>query len=278
MFDEQGRLVVSYSSLMAFKNCPKSYEIEYEWNRESNHDKVAIKKGSLFHRYMEQAACRWEGYPFTDDPGGEMFNIAADYLERNGIPENRHSVEVPYFHEVLSGVVFRITPDLVYWKKPGVLMCRDWKTFAKAPSIDIHINDQARFYIVMLEMIYPEIECEFEFTYVRSERIGVLRGKKPAWTTQDSYFTIPYTLSPQQKEQTKLDLIMSLQALVTARQRKSYYRTGRAGFGFGACKGCIQRPLCAKEWEHGYVTEDDLEQLSKPKEFIVSNEIVAEEE
>jgi hypothetical protein len=264
MINAEGKLVISYSALAAFKNCPKSYEIEYEWMRESKHDNEAVKKGSMFHRYMEQAHKQTILEPLPEDVGCLMYNIAVDYLQNRGLPDNIIAVEESLYWEVLPKVLFRVTPDMIY-NKNGGMICRDWKTFGKKPCMDIHISDQARFYIIALEALY-KVDCEFEFVYVRSERVGIPRPRSPAWTTQDSYFTVPYSLSPLQKERTKQDLIESLNFLMLAKGIGAYYRTGRMGWGVGACTGCFQRPLCNEEWEHGFVSPERLEALSSTRE------------
>jgi len=267
MINTEGKLVISYSALAAFKNCPKSYEIEYEWMRESKHDNEAVKKGSMFHRYMEQAYKQTILEPLPEDMGCLMYNIALDYLQNRGLPHNIIAVEESLYWEVLPNVLFRVTPDMIYNKNGGII-CRDWKTFGKKPCLDIHISDQARFYIVAIEALYQTF-AEFEFTYVRSERVGVPRPRSPAWTMQDSYFTVPYSLSPLQKERTKQDLIESILSLLQTRAKNSWYRTGRTGWGVGACTGCFQRPLCNEEWEHGFVSPERLEALSTQRENLM---------
>jgi len=267
MINSEGKLVISYSALAAFKNCPKSYEIEYEWMRESKHDNEAVKKGSMFHRYMEQAYKQILLEPLPEDVGCLMYNIAFDYLQNRGLPDNIIAVEESLYWEILPNVLFRVTPDMIY-KKNGGIICRDWKTFGKKPCLDIHISDQARFYIVAIEAVYQTF-AEFEFTYVRSERVGVPRPRSPAWTMQDSYFTVPYSLSPLQKERTIFDLVESIQSLLKTKELGSYYRTGRMGWGIGACTGCFQRPLCNEEWEHGFVSPERLEALSTQRENLM---------
>ena len=269
MINTEGKLVISYSSLTAFKNCPKSYEIEYEWlqGRESKHDNEAVKKGSMFHRYMEQAYKQILLEPLPEDVGCLMYNIAFDYLQNRGLPDNIMAVEQSFYWEILPNVLFRVTPDMIYNKNGGII-CRDWKTFGKKPCMDIHISDQARFYIVALEALY-QMEAEFEFVYVRSERVGVPRPRSPAWTTQDSYFTVPYSLSPLQKERTIQDLTESIMSLLQTKVTNSWYRTGRTGWGVGACTGCFQRPLCNEEWEHGFVSPERLEALSTQRENLM---------
>jgi hypothetical protein len=266
------KLVISYSALAAFKNCPKSYEIEYDWKRQSNHENQAIKRGSTFHSYMEQASKGLDLDPVDSDSNNEMFDIALDYLRYRGVPSNIKHVEESFYYEILPEVDFRITPDLVYEKDSTTLICRDWKTFGKSPSVDIHISDQARFYIIVLEALNPGYTVEFEFEYIRSARIGVPRPRSPAWTAQDSYFTVPYSLSPMQKAGTWRDLEEGIMSLVDAKARKVWYRTGRMGFGMGTCTGCLQRPLCNEEWEHGFVSQERLESLSTQKEFPVREE------
>lgn len=267
MINSEGKLVISYSALAAFKNCPKSYEIEYEWMRESKHDNEAVKKGSMFHRYMEQAYKQILLEPLPEDVGCLMYNIALDYLQNRGLPHNIIAVEESLYWEILPNVLFRVTPDMIYNKNGGII-CRDWKTFGKKPCLDIHISDQARFYIVAIEAVYQTF-AEFEFTYVRSERVGVPRPRSPAWTMQDSYFTVPYSLSPLQKERTIFDLVESIQSLLKTKELGSYYRTGRMGWGIGACTGCFQRPLCNEEWEHGFVSPERLEALSTQRENLM---------
>jgi hypothetical protein len=267
MINSEGKLVISYSALAAFKNCPKSYEIEYEWMRESKHDNEAVKKGSMFHRYMEQAYKTVRLEPLPEDVGCLMYNIALDYLQDRGLPDYIIAVEESLYWEILPNVLFRVTPDMIYNKNGGII-CRDWKTFGKKPCLDIHISDQARFYIVAIEAVYQTF-AEFEFTYVRSERVGVPRPRSPAWTMQDSYFTVPYSLSPLQKERTIFDLVESIQSLLKTKELGSYYRTGRMGWGIGACTGCFQRPLCSEEWEHGFVSPERLEALSTQRENLM---------
>ena len=268
MINTEGKLVISYSALAAFKNCPKSYEIEYEWMRESKHDNEAVKKGSMFHRYMEEAVKNHRFDIFPEDEEAKMWHIAADYLNSRGLPDNIIAVEESLYWEILPNVLFRVTPDMIYNKNGGII-CRDWKTFGKKPCMDIHISDQARFYIITLEALY-KVDCEFEFVYVRSERTGIPRPRSPAWTTQDSYFTVPYSLSPLQKERTKQDLIESLEALMLVKGIGAYYRTGRMGWGVAACTGCFQRPLCNEEWEHGFVSPERLEALSTQRENLMT--------
>jgi hypothetical protein len=267
MKDLDGKLVISYSSLAAFKNCPKSYEIEYEWMRESKHTNEAVKKGSLFHRYMEALVKYGKVDYIPEDEDAKMFHIAMTYLSNRGLPADIMATEESLYWEVIPGVLFRVTPDLLYHKNGGIV-CRDWKTFGKKPCIDIHISDQARFYIIAIEALYG-VPAEFEFVYVRSERVGVPRPRSPAWTTQDSYFTVPYTLSPLQKERTKQDLVESIRTLLDARHLNQYYRTGRMGWGVAACTGCFQRPLCNEEWEHGFVSPERLEALSTQRENLM---------
>jgi hypothetical protein len=267
MMNTEGKLVISYSALAAFKNCPKSYEIEYEWMRESKHDNEAVKKGSMFHRYMEDMVKGTFGAIYPEDESAKMYHIAIDYFENKGLPENIMATEESLYWEIIPEVLFRVTPDLLY-RRNGSIICRDWKTFGKKPCMDIHISDQARFYIVTLEALY-QMPAEFEFVYVRSERVGVPRPRSPAWTTQDSYFTVPYSLGPLQKERTIFDLVESIQSLIKTKELGSYYRTGRMGWGIGACTGCFQRPLCNEEWEHGFVSPERLEALSTQRENLM---------
>jgi len=270
MIDTEGKIVISYSALAAFKNCPKSYEIEYEWMRESRHSNEAVKKGSLFHKYMEQIVKNNSLGIFPEDEDAKMYHIAVDYLSARGLPADIIAAEESLYWEVIPGVIFRVTPDLLY-RKDGTIVCRDWKTFGKKPTLDIHISDQARFYIIALEALY-KVEAEFEFVYVRSERIGVPRPRSPAWTSQDSYFTVPYSLSPLQKQRTKIDLVESIRSLLDARHLDQFYRTGRTGYGVAGCSGCFQRPLCSEEWEHGFVSPERLEALSTQRENLIRNE------
>jgi len=109
MINTEGKLVISYSALAAFKNCPKSYEIEYEWMRESKHDNEAVKKGSMFHRYMEQAYKQILLEPLPEDVGCLMYNIAFDYLQNRGLPDNIMAVEQSFYWEILPNVLFRVT-------------------------------------------------------------------------------------------------------------------------------------------------------------------------
>lgn len=265
-------LIVSYSALAAFKNCPKSYEIEYDWMRQSNHDNQAIKKGSIFHKYMEQHA---KGKDMTSEGDGDnkLKYIAQDYIERKGFPESIVHCEESLYFEIVPGVEFRITPDLVY-EKPGMrLVCRDWKTFSQKPSLEVHISDQARFYIVVLEALHPGYSVDFEFEYIRSERVGIARPRSPAWTPQDSYFNVPYSLSPTQKEGTWRDLKETISCLLDTKKRNTWYRTGRTGYGIGSCLGCLQRPLCEEEWEHGFVSQERLEALSTQRESLKMEDV-----
>jgi hypothetical protein len=270
MKDLDGKLIISYSALAAFKNCPKSYEIEYEWMRESKHANEAVKKGSMFHRYMEEAVKNHRFDIFPEDEEAKMWHIAADYLNSRGLPDNIMATEESLYWEVMPDVVFRVTPDLLY-RKDNTIICRDWKTFGKRPSLDIHISDQARFYIITLEALY-NMPVEFEFVYVRSERIGIPRPRSPAWNQQDSYFTVPYSLSTLQKQRTKIDLVESIMSLLKTKNRGSYYRTGRTGYGMASCTGCFQRPLCSEEWEHGFVSPERLEALSTQRESLLKAE------
>jgi hypothetical protein len=269
MKDLDGKLIISYSALAAFKNCPKSYEIEYEWMRESKHANEAVKKGSLFHRYMELIVKNPEVMPaiLPEDEGGKMWHIAVDYIYARGLPSDIMATEESLYWEVMPDVVFRVTPDLLY-RKDNTIICRDWKTFGKRPSLDIHISDQARFYIITLEALY-NMPVEFEFVYVRSERIGIPRPRSPAWNQQDSYFTVPYSLSALQKQRTKIDLVESIRSLLEARRLNQWYRTGRTGYGMASCTGCFQRPLCSEEWEHGFVSPERLEALSTQRESLL---------
>jgi hypothetical protein len=272
-------IVFSSSAIAAFKRCPKSYQLGYEYNLEPVVTKQYVEDGSNFHRLVAGAA---KGEIQYNDESN-MWAVFYEYVShvRLPAPDKVLMVEDPLytlltergFNEGHEEVYIRTTFDLVYEREDGTIVARDYKTFEKSPTLDLDLDFQGRVYIAALMRKYPGREVEFEYEYVRRVTPGT-KNSKGYWTAEDCYLRFPLVISKREAEEVWKETQWVAEAMLAARESKRFWRTDLKGSSPFTCGSCFFKDLCKAELEHGELTEQDLailapnrrEPITLPKE------------
>lgn len=279
-------IVFSSSAIAAFKRCPKSYQLGYEYNLEPVVTKQYVEDGSNFHRLVAGAA---KGETQHND-GSDMWNVAVEYMRnvRLPAPDKVLMVEEPLYTELRADVVnaeghelghqiryvyIRTTFDLVYEREDGTIVARDYKTFEKSPTLDLDLDFQGRIYIAALMRKYPNTPVEFEYEYVRRVTPGT-KNSKGYWTPEDCYLRFPLIISRREADEIWKETQWVAEAMLAARESSRFWRTDLKGSSPFTCGSCFFKDLCKAELEHGELSEQDLailapnrrEPITLPKE------------
>ena len=261
--------VLSSSAIAAYKRCPKSYELGYVMGLEPfGTSTTALEQGSEVHRMLAEATC---GAFVLDGVG--MGEVVDTYLAVNHLPNKILHVEEPVYTEILPGVYIRTTFDLVYEREDGVIVGRDYKTFDRAPSLDIDLDFQGRIYIAALMRKYPGRDVEFEYEYIRRVPPGT-KNSKGVWSNEECYLNIPLVISKQEAEQLWTETQWVVEKMLADEERHQFARHDLK-VGPHSCGSCFFRDLCKAELQHGGLDETDLailaptrrEPLELPKEL-----------
>lgn len=251
-------LVLSMSAIQSYKRCPKSYELSYE----KLYDAATTKKdivelGTSFHTYM--ASCATDGW-LVEDKGDGMYTTARTYLAHHPLPYNIIGAEMAFYTKLLEeqNVWLRTTFDLVY-RDGATIRGRDYKTFAKSPTLDLDLDFQGRIYIAALQRHYPNDDIEFEYEYVRQVPPGT-KNSKGVWTPETCYLNFPLVISHAEADQLWQETQWVAEAILAARESKRFWRTDHKGWD--GCGGCFMRDLCQSELTNGELTESELEVLA----------------
>lgn len=261
------KVVFSSSAIAAFKRCPKSFQLGYEMGLvpppftkkgEAGTIKEYVFEGTEVHEELS-------GYANNDILPGKgrelMVDVAQQYLKRHPLPTDIISAEEPAYTELMPGVVIRTTFDLVYRRPNGTVVGRDYKTFEKAPSLDLDLDFQGRIYIGALMRRFPECDVEFEYEYIRRVVPGT-KNSKGYWTEKDCYLTFPLVISRAEADTLWEETQWVAEKMLEARERNRYWRTDLKGKSPFTCGSCFYRNLCSAELEHGELTEQDLSILA----------------
>jgi len=259
-------LVLSMTQFQQYRRCRKSFE--YSAIREYDPVKTseAASAGSSLHKLLEHAAHNAGKLPASwEDP--DMLAVAKEYLAKRPLPEGIISAEKGYFAEIAPNVFIRASFDLVY--KDWQLVIRDYKSFAKAPSLDADFDNQAQDYLVVAEMALGTTDARFEWEYIRRELGRFLsggKGKEAIWTPwpdEDRYIQQTLVLSDIERETIKRELYDCALDIQQTIENGRFYRTGLKSGPHG-CEGCFYRGICRTEKQHGELTEQDLALLTNP--------------
>jgi hypothetical protein len=261
--------VISASALSAFKRCPKSYYFGYEQALTVIEQKEALTNGIDFHTYAaDYAIYRRDGVEpdfgkYDNDKMYEVFNAWVRHrgaTEFDNMAEILH-VEEPMFTELLPGVQLRTTLDLVYRDKNGWIVIRDYKTFAKMPSLDASLDFQARIYIAAIMRKYQTENVKFEHVYVRRDLFHEGKQSHVAWTPEESYvyeeIVIPRAEADRLWKETQYVAGIILDATGT----NIFYRVDLKGTSPFTCGSCFYKTVCAAENQNGGMDGLDLEEL-----------------
>lgn len=260
-------LVLPYSAIALFKRCRKAYELSYERLIEVASSEAA-QQGTDFHRYASSAALyRLTGALSDDDrafiqnPENPMRAVWAAYKQHRGLPTEIVSAEDPLYVKLLPKVYLRTTFDLVYRDADGWIVGRDYKTFEKAPALDVDLDFQGRIYIAALMRRFRTDKVRFEYEYVRRVPPGT-SNSKGTWSVDDCYINVPVVISNREAEDLWKETQDVARDILAARRKGTFYRGGtRKEFG-SPCLGCWQSDLCKAEIMHGHLDDEDVRLLS----------------
>lgn len=268
-------IVFSSSAIAAFKRCPKSYQLGYEMGLQPDDTvKDYVHQGSNFHALAAAHYTRER----TDANWSDMLDVWSEYLAHQAMPEGVLSVEAPTYSELLPDVWVRTTFDLVYerGRGEGPIVGRDYKTFDRAPTLDLDLDFQGRFYIAALMRKYEGREVEFEYEYVRRVPPGT-KNSRGVWTPEDCYLRFPLIISRREADVVWEEAKWVVESILRAQDRNRFWRTDLKGASPHTCGSCFYRNLCKAELEHGELSEQDLailspnrkEPITLPKELYV---------
>lgn len=293
--------VVSTSGLNAFKRCPKSYQFGYEMGLTQKTPSEPLRDGSDFHAYAAAYAAERRGDMSVKEPAvpnDAMYEVFAEWARRRGAAEfdgmaKIVSVEEPQYTQLVlnfaTQVWLRTTFDLVYMDTDGWIVCRDYKTFEKMPSIDADLDFQARGYIAALMQAYKTRKVRFEHVYIRRVPPGTPRtGKEVIWVGDNGATPKPYTvdakgkrtpvevwteeecyvyesivISPQEAKTLWSEAQVIARRILQTRQEggPAWYRVDLKGISPFTCGSCFYKGACKAEDQIGTLSPQDIDLL-----------------
>src|ERR1700678_1224605 len=175
-YTPENPLVLSSSALIAYGRCPHSFEISY-LNGWRTKGKDCMVQGSAFHYLMQrlyQGASEDELREIgTSGEFPDMYEVFLAYRNFCGhkFPPKSSvlSIEEPLYTRLLPNVWLRCTFDRI-WNDDGEITDDDYKTFDKAPSLDVSLDTQGRLFLVVLQNHYPEFS-RFKRRYLNVRRM-----------------------------------------------------------------------------------------------------------
>jgi PD-(D/E)XK nuclease superfamily len=236
-------ITLSMSAIQTYQRCPMKFSIQQLAGLEDiRPESEALKSGTTIHRLLELAA---KGLPWEED--GPMNEVVADYLKYNPLPKNILSADDPqYVHLKDFNVRIRTTFDLVY-SEDNMLVIRDYKSFANAPSLDIERNFQARCYVWAATQIWPDYEVyKFEHEYIRRTPPFVPKDKKGScWTPSDCYISASLVLTKEAVEEDARELRAWVEEIMhNIEYRDRWKKVYLNGGGYDSCSSCSTKNLC----------------------------------
>ena len=257
-------LVLSMSAVSTWMRCKKKYQYQYEMLLDGVKENEAMAEGTAFHSIMADYA-RTGKIP-DDSPMGDVARI---YLQHRKMPADIVLIEDPIYIEFLEGVYIRGTCDLIYRDQDGALVIRDWKTFARLPSLDSDLDFQARLYIALVMRKYRASNVRFEHEYVRRTPPGVPKDKAGnCWSPEDCYLTASISASIRETMTIVQEVKWELETLLKTRENGNYTRTNLKGGGYDACSACSVKEICKAELSTGELDESTLYGISRKREPI----------
>ena len=236
-------LTLSMSAVQAYQRCPKKFSIQYLMGYEdAREEKEALAQGTSIHKLLELAA---KGLPWEDH--GSMNEVAACYLQHNPLPDGIISADDPQYVELTDlNVRLRTTFDLVY-VEGDMLVVRDYKTFDRAPSLDVERNFQARCYLWAATQIWPGFEVyKFEHEYIRRTPPFVPKDqKKNVWFPKDCYIRSTLVLRGDSLVEDAEEIQEWVKEILRSIEHSDRWkRVYLNGGGYDGCNSCSVKNLC----------------------------------
>lgn len=282
-YTESNPLVLSSSALIAYGRCPKSFEIGY-YNGWRTKGKDCMVKGTEFHYLMQklyQGASEDELKSIgTTGEFPEMWDVFCAYrLHKGGTfprPGAVLSVEEPLYTNLLPNVWLRTTFDRI-WNDNGEITDDDYKTFDKAPSLDVSLDTQGRLFLCVLQKHYTDFS-RFKRRYLNVRRMppGVPKNTtqqkladagKPfeSWSVDECYKDHTLRLIPGEAEVVWKEaqhrarkILFDLETRTKDPTAEVFDRVYLKGSSPYTCSGMTCRELCVKELVQGKINEIDL--------------------
>ena|ERR1700722_3832414 len=283
MFTESDPLVISSTALIAFGRCPKSYELGYV-DRYRMAGKECMRKGSEFHYLMQrlyQGATEEELEQIgRDGEFPEMWDVFTAYRLRRGhtfpdVSRVLHTEE-PLYTRLLPNVWLRTTFDRI-WNDDGEITDDDYKTFDKAPSLDVSLDTQGRLFLCVLRKHFTDF-TRFKRRYLNVRRMppGVPKNAtqlkaqaagKPfeSWREDECYVDRTLRLIDGEAEVIWKEAQSRAEKILWSHERRTkdpssqpFDRVYLKGSSPYTCSGMICRSLCAKQMAQGGLTDIDL--------------------
>jgi hypothetical protein len=236
-------LVLSSSAIAAYKRCPKSYDLGYRRNLRPRTTNEAVERGTDFHICMADAA---RGGAL--DEGCQMAPVAQAYLAHKPLPARRDvlRIEEPLYTKMNAAVWIRTTHDLVY-RRGTEIIARDYKTFSRAPTLDIDLDYQAKLYIAVLMRHYETDRITWEMEYVRS---SLTHANGTPWKPEECYSTVPLVISRMEADTVWQETEWIVEDIRRKLEDGKWYRADLKGF-YPGCSSCFWKEGCKAEIQGG---------------------------
>lgn len=223
----------------------------------------AMAEGTAFHSIMAEYARTGK---LTDE--SPMGDVARAYLSHQKFPKNVVLVEEAIYVELLDGVYIRGTCDLIYRDSDGTLVIRDWKTFARLPSLDSDLDFQARLYIALVMRKYKTSAVRFEHVYIRRTPPGIPKDKSGnCWEVDECYITPPPIVMSLREVMTIVQEVKwELENLLSTRETGRYTRSPQKGGGYDDCTKCSVKEICKAELVNGELNDYSLYGISRKRD------------
>jgi hypothetical protein len=276
-------IVVSASGLALFARCRKAYELAYVKLLDVP-GTSAMADGTAFHAYAAAYARERRGDTDITEPefppNDAMFDVFLEWVRRCGAAmldaaEAILHVEEPLYRlfthpNDFQSTLLRYTPDLVYRRKDGWIIVVDYKTFEKAPSLDIDLDFQARLYLALVAEKYGRtVEDRVLFRHVNVRRcVPGTKNSKGVWSEDDCYIDNDILISRSEAATLLREADWKLYDL--SRQVRNaplapWYRTELKGNSPHTCGSCLYKNLCKAELIHGELTPEMIAQYAVPR-------------
>jgi hypothetical protein len=133
-------------------------------------------------------------------------------------------------------------------------VCRDYKTFEKAPSLDADLDFQAKSYIATLMQKYQTDKVRFEHVYIRRYPPNVPKQTRAgdSWTPDECYFYEPIVIPKAEAkilwgEVCVAAIMIERKSTVSVTPPGMWYRVPLKGASPYTCGSCFYKGVCKAE-------------------------------
>jgi hypothetical protein len=283
-------LVISSSGLSAYRRCPKSFQLQYEWGGSGlqyNGVPGYVTDGADFHMFAATAAKFYRGDKDLPEDYDDMqvnqamYNVFSHWMGQRGQKEFEAMQEILHVDEepiltllyevdwktygVGTGlkVYLRTTFDLVYRDTDDWIVIRDYKTFEKMPSLDADLDFQARGYIAAIMKKYHTRKVRFEHVYIRRVPPGT-KNSRGFWSENECYVYAPIVIGADEAKRVWAEAQATVEAIVRTRELGGahWWRTDLKGKSPFTCGSCFMKEPCKLEMETGELDLTTLELMN----------------